>query len=106
MRAGDLRRRLTLERASDSTDDAGGAVRTWVPEGAVFAAVKPRSRRDTVENGRSVGLVSHFVMLRFRDDLGGDVRFVDGDAVYRVLAVEAFDPQRRYVRCLCEEGQA
>ena len=66
---GELRRRLTLEAASDTPDGAGGAIRAWVPVGSVFARVEPRRRRESVEDGRAVGVVTHCVTIRRRDDV-------------------------------------
>ena len=103
---GELRRRLTLEAASDTPDGAGGAIRAWVPVGSVFARVEPRRRRESVEDGRAVGVVTHCVTIRRRDDVDGRVRFVGDGATYRVVAVEDADPQRRFQDCWCEEEQA
>lgn len=103
---GELRRRLTLEAASNTPDGAGGAIRAWVPVGSVFARVEPRRRRESVEDGRAVGVVTHCVTIRRRDDVDGRVRFVGDGATYRVVAVEDADPQRRFQDCWCEEEQA
>lgn len=106
VRIADLRRRLVMEAASDAPDGAGGGVRTWQPVDSVFAEVEPRRRRESVDDGRRVGLVTHRIVLRFRTDVAGDVRFVDGTTRYRVLAVEPHDARRRFLECLCEEEQA
>ena len=103
---GDLRRRLALEAASDVADGSGGMVRTWASLAEVFAAVTPRRRREDVVNGRAVGLVTHAITIRWRGDVTGDMRFVDGGTVYRVLSVEDADPKRRFLECWCEEEQA
>lgn len=105
MRAGDLRRRLAIEAASDVSDGAGGVERAFAVIDHVFAMVKPRSRREAVESGRITGLATHSIVVRFRFDITGDMRFVDGTRRYRVLVTEPDDPQHRYLRCLCEEEQ-
>ncbi|WMS41694.1 phage head closure protein [Acuticoccus sp. MNP-M23] len=102
---GELRRRLTLEAASDVADGRGGMVRTWATLDTVFAAVTPRRRREDVVNGREVGLVTHRITIRWRGDVTGDMRFADGDRLYRVLSVEDADPVRRFLDCWCEEEQ-
>lgn len=103
---GALRRRLVIEEASEAADGAGGAVRTWTPVASVWGRVEPRRRRETVESGRRVGLVTHRIVIRRREGIDGSVRFASGDERYRVLAVEDLDPARRFLRCLCEEEQA
>jgi len=102
---GELRRRLTIEAAVDVPDGAGGVSRTWNAVGDVFAKVVPRRRRETVDDGRQVGLVTHLVTIRRREDVNGEVRFVEGETLYRVLAVEDADPLRRFQDCWCEEEQ-
>ncbi len=103
--AGELRRRLVLEVATETPDGAGGATRTWTPVESVFARVEPRRRRERVEHGRHVGLVTHRVTLRRSGSVARGTRFAEGATRYRVLAVEDFDPQRRFLVCLCEEEQ-
>ena len=104
-RIGMLRRHLTIEDAVDTADGAGGATRTYAVLGTAFAQVAAAGRRDTVSDGRAVGLVTHKVTLRQRSDVRRGVRFVDGAARYLVLAVED-DARRRFITCLCEEEQA
>lgn len=87
-----------------TTDGAGGATRTWVAAGAAFASVEPIARREAVDAQRAVALVTHRVTVRFRDDVGRHVRFLDGATRYRVLATEP-DAQRRFLACLCSEEQ-
>lgn len=103
---GQLRRRLTIEAASEVADGAGGAVRTWAPLARVWGRVEPRRLGETVDDGRRVGRVTHRVTIRRRDGIDGHVRFVSGSDRFRVLAVEELDPARRFLRCLCEEEQA
>jgi len=103
---GALRRRLTIEAADEAPDQAGGLVRTFTPVATVFAAVAPRRRRETVDDGRQVGLVTHRITIRWRDDVSGATRFRAGGVTYRVLAVEDADPARRFLDCWCEEEQA
>lgn len=103
---GELRRRLTIEAATDLPDGAGGAVRTWASLGEVFARIEPRRRREAFDDGRAVGLVTHRITIRRRDGMGGAVRFAGDGVTYRVLAVEDADPQRRFQEFWCEEEQA
>ncbi|MEM8853316.1 MAG: phage head closure protein [Pseudomonadota bacterium] len=100
---GELRRRLVIEAASDVADGGGGYARTWSALATVFGRIEPRRRRESVDDGRVVGLVTHRITIRWRDDVTGDHRFVADGTVYRVLAVEAHDERRRFLSCLCEE---
>ena len=103
---GDLRRRVTIEAAEDAPDGTGGVARTWVAIGDVFARITPRRRREAVQAGRQVGVVTHRITMRWRDDIDGELRLVSDGVTYRVLAVEDADPMRRFIDCWCEEEQA
>lgn len=104
-RIGALRRRLTLETATDVTDGAGGSVRTWVMTDAVFAETETTAIREDVADGRAVGIATHRVTIRWRSDVTRAMRFVDGPAHYRVIAVKS-DARKRFLTCLCEEESA
>lgn len=103
---GELRRRVTIMAADDVADGAGGFVRTWTAIAEAFARIKARRRRETVDDGRQVGIVTHIVTMRRRGDVAGDMRLVADGVSYRVLAVEDADPLRRFIDCWCEEEQA
>ncbi|MBJ3774821.1 phage head closure protein [Acuticoccus mangrovi] len=104
-RIGELRRRIDIEAAVETADGAGGVSRTYEVVASVFGRVEARRRRETVDDGRAVGVVTHRVTMRRRADVTGGVRLVVDGTRYRVLAVEDEDPQRRFLRCLCEEEQ-
>jgi SPP1 family predicted phage head-tail adaptor len=104
-RIGTLRRRIAVEAAQDTPDGAGGFIRAWVPVATVWGAVRPLRLRDSGEDGRRVGVVTHEITIRRRTMTGG-MRLVADGVRYRVAAVEDADPARRFVTCLCEEEQA
>ncbi|MEM7695010.1 MAG: phage head closure protein [Pseudomonadota bacterium] len=103
---GELRRRVSVEKASDLSDGAGGFIRVWNLVDTVFAAIRPRRRRERVDDGRRVGVVTHVVTVRRNSVFSGDIRLLAGGATYRVLAVEDADPRRRFFDLWCEEEQA
>ncbi|MEM6849092.1 MAG: phage head closure protein [Pseudomonadota bacterium] len=102
---GALRRRVRLDVRQDVVDDAGGTTRHWVSMGEVFAKVQPRRRRESVSEGRPLGLVTHRIVMRWRDDVDGNWRIVDGSRVFRIMAVEPDDARHAFLACLCEEEQ-
>lgn len=102
---GDLRHSFAIEEATDTPDGSGGYTRAWVQVGTAFGRIKPRRRKETVDDGRQVGVVTHQITIRWREGMSGSVRFVAGGVTYRVLAVEAADPCQRFMDCWCEEEQ-
>lgn len=102
---GDLRRVFSIEEATDTPDGSGGYTRTWAPIGSAFGRLLPRRRKETVDDGRQVGVVTHQITIRWREGLSGSVRFVSNGVTYRLLALEAADPLERFLDCWCEEEQ-
>lgn len=102
----ELRNRLRLEAPIDRSDGAGGTARTYRAVATVFGKVEPRRRSEGVEAGRVVGLVTHRITVRHREDVKGGMRFLCHGRLFRVKSVEDADPLRRFLTCWCEEEQS
>jgi SPP1 family predicted phage head-tail adaptor len=106
-----LNRRLTLESPVRASDGAGGFVETWTPLGVHWAAVLPRSGRESSSAGTAVSLMSYRIILR-ATPVGApsrpmpEQRFRDGSRVYRIGAVSERDDDGRYLVCFAEEEVA
>lgn len=72
MKAGDLDRRITVERASVATDNYGGETRTWAALGTVWAQVLPISDGERWRAGEVAAHVT--TRFRIRWGLGVTVR--------------------------------
>lgn len=62
--AGDLRERVTIQRATVERDDFGGEVLTWADGETVWANVFDRSSREPVLADRPVMLVGYEISIR------------------------------------------
>lgn len=102
-RIGELRTELDLEEPIGIPDGQGGRVIAWSKLATVYARVVALRRRESVEDGRLTGLVTHVITLRNRDDVTSGMRFVSGARVFRILATEPFDQTGRFLDCLAEE---
>ncbi len=99
---GDLRHRLRLEAVVRSGDSGGGAIESWSLVADVWAEVRAvRGYESFVAHGMR-GQVTHEIWIRFRDDVGPHLRFVEMGRIYDIRA--AVDPEGRgiWLRCLCE----
>jgi SPP1 family predicted phage head-tail adaptor len=103
---GVLRHRLAIELAVDAADGGGGTTRAWQPAGSAWAMIEPIDGDARVIAQAPAQMVTHRVTLRFRDDIDGGHRFVEGARIFQVQA--AFDPDgtRRRLVCLVEEVKA
>lgn len=80
MRAGNLDRRITIERPTVSRGETGGHEETWAVLDTLWANVRDLSGRETFSAQAAGSRVSKVVTLRWRSDITADmrVRFADG----------------------------
>lgn len=81
LRAGQLNRRITLQRQSSVQDSFGGPVRTWINVTTVWADIQPLSGRELESAQRMASEISHQITVRYQVSLT-DTRVVSG---YRAL---------------------
>jgi SPP1 family predicted phage head-tail adaptor len=103
LRIGDLRHRIAIETPQRVSDGGGGAVETWDLVAEVWASMRPLSGTERSEADGLAGTVTHEVMMRHRDGLGGGQRLRLGDRIFDLRAVLNVDERHRFLRCLVEE---
>lgn len=99
-----FRFQVELLKRSEMRDEAGGAVVTWAPAGAVWAAVEHLSAIGAVigDRGRRIRRVK--ALVRSRPDLaiGARMRFEAVD--YDIVSIESDDERGRRVFLIGEEA--
>jgi SPP1 family predicted phage head-tail adaptor len=99
---GDLSHRLRLEAVVRSADEGGGAIEAWSLIAEVWAEVRAvRGYETFVAHGLS-GRVTHEVWIRYRDDVGPNLRFIAQGRIFDIRAALDPDGRRTWLRCLCE----
>ena len=81
LRAGQLNRRITLQRQSNVQDSYGGPVRTWLNVATIWADIQPLTGRELESAQRMASEVSHQIVVRYQA-IFADTRQVAG---YRAL---------------------
>ena len=111
MSAPRLNRRLILEEAQLTPDGAGGYVTTWMPLGALWAALQPGAGRETGVQDIRVSQISLTAVVRAAP-LGAksrprpEQRFREGDRVFLIHAVHERAPDGLYLECKISEEVA
>lgn len=100
---GGLRRRVVLEQPLDTPDDIGGAVRTWTPVATIWAQIAPVAGVERREGAREESAITHRVLIRWRPDVTGAMRLVEGARVFAIHAALDHDSRRRFMLLQCEE---
>lgn len=103
--AGELSRRMTIERRAGGTDGAGSPLADWQMVAAVWARVRPLTARELVAAQAVNAEITHEVLMRFRRDITASMRGVIGGEVYTFIAPPIdVDDKRVMLRLLCSTG--
>ena len=100
---GELRSELILEEPVAVVDGQGGRTVEWSAVGLIYGRVEPTGRRETLEDGRLTGLVTHIVTVRQRSDIVSGQRLIAGARALRILATVPIDQSGRFLDLLAEE---
>ena len=100
---GALRHRVTIETPVRTPGDGGTATITWTSLGSVFARVEPIGGREIAGADGVAAVVTHKVLIRHRDDVSAQMRFLVGTRILEIRAVLDLEGRRRWQQCLCEE---
>jgi len=100
---GRLRVRLELERATPTSDGAGGSTLEWDEIAMVAADIEP-IRADERTAGEGVAdLALQKIAIRWRADISSGDRFRLGERLFRIRSITDPDEDGRYLVCICEE---
>lgn len=106
-----MTRKLVLEERQDIPDGAGGYRLGWTGLGTLWAEVQLRSGRDTRVGPTSVSSSSYKIKVRAAP-MGSpsrpraDMRFREGERLFRIQAVSEADATGRSLICFAEEEAA
>jgi SPP1 family predicted phage head-tail adaptor len=103
VRAGNLRRRLTLQSRAIDRDDRGGAIESWSTTATVWGSVIPSSGREAWQAEQSQAQVTHQVTIRYRAGVTPRMRLLDGSRVLHIASAVDVDSRKRELTLMCVE---
>ncbi len=79
VQAGDLDRRIVLQAPVSAQDDSGRPVTSWFDQDIVWAQIKDVAApvEETVEDGIGLARRQCWITIRWRDDIGANMRLID-----------------------------
>lgn len=104
MRAGDLRRRITLQTRSSTRDAAGEPAHTWTDTVTTWADIQPLSGRELELAQAISNEVSHQVTIRYRPGVTAAMRVVYQGNYFNILTVMDVDMQHKQLQMMCSQG--
>ncbi|MDA8521983.1 phage head closure protein [Acidovorax sp. NCPPB 4044] len=106
MRAGDLNRRITIQRRGDAKGGWGGSPKpgadNWEEVGKAWASIKTLSGLGAIKADAEMSVVKASIRLRWRADLAAGMRVLHGGTVYDIKAVLPDTARREHVDLVCE----
>lgn len=109
IRAGDLRRRVSVQRRDVGQDDLGQPIETWATLFKAWADISPLSGKELMAAGAIQSAVTHEITMRYRPELAdpktvAQYRVLYGTRVFNIHASLNQDERNRAVILQAEEG--
>lgn len=109
---GALRRRVTLQRYSRTSDDAGGASLQFNDITDLWASIVPQSAKESDFANQQREVVTHKVILRYREDITNADRLKEvytrnnskATRIFAIKGIRNVDNKFSYLELDCEEG--
>ena len=100
---GALRRHMTVEALTGTSDGAGGITSAWTAVTTIWAAIHPRRGSEIFDGGRVEGRIFCDVWIRPRTDIVPGQRLRLGTRLFHIRAVLLPDQFVNRMRLVCEE---
>ncbi|NLZ12374.1 MAG: phage head closure protein [Alcaligenaceae bacterium] len=106
MRAGQLNRRVTIERKTDAKDAFNQPLPdAWETLATVWASILHKSGAEAIKADAGASIVQASIRIRYRADITAGMRVKHGAVVYAINAVLPDEVRREYVDLVCEVVQ-
>lgn len=102
---GDLRHRVTFQTLSRVSDNQGGFTESWSNLAEVWAFIKPVSSKERLFGQRLQYQRSHEVIIRFRNDITQEMRFLFDNRIFQIKGTRASDERKFFLTIDAEENQ-
>ena len=104
LRAGTLRRQITLQRRTSTNDTFGQQSTAWTTLRTSYAEIEPLTGRE-LETAQAINAeVTHRITLRYRSDITTALRITYQGRIFNVLSVLDIDTAHTALQLLCSEG--
>ncbi len=103
MRAGRLRKRVIIERASTAVDEYGEEIETWATLTTVWAGVEPVSGKERIQGGQAKAITTHLIIMRHTDITNNDRINLSG-RIFNIESVINRDERNKELQIMAVEN--
>ena len=104
MQAGQLRKRLTIQKRSTVQDSYGQPSTSWSDVVTVWGAVEPLSGRELMAAEAVQSEITHQVIIRYIAGITSKMRVLYGTRIFDIQNVLDENERHRMLTLLCLEG--
>lgn len=104
MRAGDLNKRVTIERRATTQDTFGGQDATWSTVAVVWAGIQPMTGRELFAAQSVESEVTTQIVMRYQAGITAKMRVNYSGRLFNIHAVLDENERHRELTLLCSEG--
>ena len=107
MRIGLLRKRITIQSETQTTDSAGGYTLGWTDVAVVWGAIQPLNGREVFAASDLQGRVTHRVTIRPPAvTVTPDMRLLWNSRIFNIHSVQNVDELNHWLELEVEDGGA
>lgn len=103
MRAGKLRRRVAVQRATRGVDATGAPTETWTTWYTTWADVKSEGQSLRLADRQLLAQGGWLITMRYRDGVSTLNRLVYDGRTLRISSVSDVDEMHREMRLVCQD---
>ncbi len=103
MEAGELNKRIILQRESWTLDTYNSKVATWTNVATVWAKVKPLQGRELFQAAQVQEEVTHSVTIRYRAGVTADQRISYDSRTLQILGIVNVNEENIWLAMSCVE---
>lgn len=104
--AGKLNKRISIKSLTRTADGIGGFSESWALVASVWASIMPVSTREKMQYQAIQNLITHRVIIRYRESINQDDRIYFGSRVLRIAGIRNLAEQNELLELVCEELEA
>lgn len=103
MRAGDLNRKITIQKKGAGEDEWGTPLPdAWDDVTKAWASIRNLSGLGAIKADAQAAVVKTSIRIRYRTDIAAGMRVLHGSTVYDIKAVLSDEAGRGFVDLVCE----
>jgi SPP1 family predicted phage head-tail adaptor len=105
MRAGKLRRSITIQQPANATDAIGGLTQVWSTFASGYAEISPNNGREAIQAQQINAQQPILIRTRYIAGVMPKMRVLYGSRIFEIISVANLNEKNRELEFTCLEHQ-